>query len=76
MKQAAVYIKQMCVRDGIDAVKVCDVHDEHQYDVKNEHVEKFCKILPLAFRKAGERFNYRLPIDCDVKVGKTWSETH
>ena len=76
MKQAAVYIKQMCVREGIDAVKVGDIHDEHQYDVKNEHVERFLEILPAAFKRAGERFNYRVPIDCDAKVGKTWAETH
>lgn len=77
MKQAAVYIKQMCVREGLDVVKVGDIHDEHQYDVANEHVARFTEyVLPRAFRAAGEYFDYRLPIDCDSKVGKTWAETH
>jgi len=76
MKQAAVYIKQFCVKEGLDAVKVGDIHDEHQYDVANEHVARFIEILPLAFRAAGRMFDYRLPIDCDSKVGLTWAETH
>ena len=76
MRQAAVYIRQMCVRDGLDAIKVGDIHDEHQYDVSNEHVDRFLAILPIAFKKAGERFNYRVPIACDAKVGLTWAKTH
>lgn len=76
MKQAAVYIKQMCIRKGIDAIKVGDIHDEHQYDVAIEHTERFTEILPLAFAAAGRKFNYGLPIECDSKVGKTWAETH
>ncbi len=76
MKQAAVYIKQFCVKEGLDAIKVGDIHDEHQYDVANEHVQRFTEILPLAFRAAGRMFDYRLPIDCDSKVGLTWAETH
>ena len=77
MKQAAVYIRQMCVKDGLDVIKVGDIHDEHQYDVRNEHVARFTEhVLPRAFRAAGEYFDYRLPIDCDSKVGKTWAETH
>lgn len=77
MKQAAVYIRQMCVRDKLDSFKVGDIHDEHQYDTLNEHVDPLrSNVLPRAFRAAGERFAYRLPIDCDSKVGKTWAETH
>lgn len=76
MKQVAVFIRQACVREGLDVVKVGDIHDEHQYDVANEHVKRFCEILPDCFARAGRAFQYRVPIECDYKLGKTWAETH
>lgn len=77
MKQAAVYTRQLCVRHMLDVIKLGDIHDEWQSDVFKDHVDQLCnEVYPLAFRRAGERFNYRVPIECDSKVGLTWAETH
>lgn len=76
MKQAKIYADKEARRNKIDFMWVGDIHDEWQVDVLNEHVEKFIEICQWAFRKAGESFNYNLPIDSDAKIGKTWAETH
>ncbi len=77
MKQAMIYTNVEVRRRNLDVLKVCDVHDEHQYDCLETSVEPFTKeVLPIAFSSAGKSFQYRLPIDCTVQIGKTWSETH
>jgi len=76
MKKAAILTDREIRRRRLDVLKVCDVHDEHQYDVLVEHVDPFLELLPIAFGQAGEFFNYRIPIECSADVGLTWSETH
>lgn len=77
MKQAAVYTRQQVVRRNLDVIKVGDIHDEWQSDVFRPHADELCNdVYPKAFRAAGQRFNYRVPIDCDSKVGLTWAATH
>lgn len=77
MKQANILRDRECRRRRLDVLKVGDIHDEWQNDVFNPHVEEFASdVLPSVFRLSGESFNYRLPIDCDTKIGLTWAETH
>lgn len=76
MKKAAILVAQEIYRQGWDAVKVGDIHDEHQYDVALTDIEAFKEYLPIAFAKAGEFFNYRLPIECSINEGLTWATTH
>lgn len=77
MKKAAVLTKAECVRRGLDVIKVGDIHDEWQSDVYKDHVDELRgEVYPSSFRRSGEYFNYRVPIECDSKVGLTWAETH
>lgn len=76
MKKAAIYVDASIRQQKLDVLKVCDVHDEHQYDVYKDSVNPFCDLLPEAFAQAGVIFKYRVPIECSVQVGLTWSQTH
>lgn len=76
MKLAAIYIDAAIKKEGLDVLKVGDIHDEHQYDVRADHVASFIVVCETSFKRAGEFFSYRLPIECDTKVGETWAETH
>jgi DNA polymerase-1 len=76
MRQAAVFLDEECRRARLDAVKVGDIHDEWQNKVRNEHVEPFKGLALDVFPRAGRVFNYRVPIEGDAKVGRTWAETH
>lgn len=60
----------------LDRNFVLNVHDEVQAEVKPEHVEEYKEACLKAFNKAGEYFNFRIPIDGDVKIGENWKDTH
>lgn len=77
MKRAAVLTKAECVRRNLDVIKVGDIHDEWQSDAHVNAVQELCEdVYPRAFAASGRSFNYRVPIECDSKVGLTWAETH
>ena len=76
MKLAAIYIQQGVEKQNLDVLKVGDIHDEHQYDCYVPHIESFIKLCEVSFKRAGEFFKYRVPMECEAKVGETWAETH
>lgn len=76
MKQAGVYLDEEIRRHRYDAYKVGDIHDEWQFKVSNKDLEGFTNKALKVFPRSGDFFNYRVPIEGDVKVGKTWAETH
>lgn len=61
---------------GIDYQMVAHVHDEFQTLAREEIADDVGQIAVQSFRKAGEFFNFRCPIDGEYKIGKNWSETH
>lgn len=78
MKQALIYVDQEIRRHALtkDIFKVADIHDEWQWRVRTRCVEEFIGLALPCFIRAGQTFNYRIPIEGDAKVGKTWAETH
>jgi DNA polymerase-1 len=76
MKQASIYLDEEIRRKKIEAYKCADVHDEWQYRVANEQLELFVEAALSCFPRAGQSFDYTIPIEGDAKVGKTWAETH
>lgn len=61
---------------GVDFQQVLSIHDEAQIECKPECVETLTKVILEAFLKAGQFFNFRCPIEGEVKVGETWAQTH
>lgn len=77
MKKAAILAANQIKRRKLDILKVGDIHDEWQNDSLKQHSEEFAyDVCPQAFGASGESFRYRLPIECDAKIGLTWAETH
>lgn len=76
MKQAMIFVDQLVRKEKLDAIKVGDIHDEWQTDVLDNHTSKFIDCCKDAFPRSGSSFDYRVPIECDAKVGLTWAETH
>lgn len=76
MKKVMLLVDAECRRRGLDVLQAGFVHDELQYDVAEEDVDAFVALLPGCFAAAGEFFSYRIPIECDAKVGLSWAETH
>lgn len=61
---------------GTDFVFVAHVHDEYQLQCRKEIAETVGELAVEAFRKAGEMFNWRCPLDGEYKIGSNWAETH
>lgn len=78
MKRALIYLYAELVKHNLlrYVIKVADIHDEWQFRIKDEYVSTFTELSLPCFIRAGESFSYRIPIEGDYKVGKTWAETH
>lgn len=55
---------------------VAFVHDEFQLECDEDCAELVGKLCVMAFKQAGEHFNFRCPIDGEYKVGNNWRDTH
>lgn len=76
MKKAEILLDQWVREEGIDAIKVIDMHDESQWDVHPEHVDRFKELAELSVVKSGEHFKLNIPLAAEAKVGNNWAETH
>ena len=55
---------------------VLHVHDEMQFYVKKDKTEQFKTIAKTIFKQTQNYFNFKTPLDGEIKVGRTWSDTH
>ena len=76
MKQWAVLVMDEIAKSGLDATPVLNIHDEGQFEVREDQAEEFAKICEACMPLAGEAFNFRIKIEGEAKIGNTWEETH
>ena len=58
------------------AKQLAFVHDELQFECKEEDVEDLKFLLELSAAQAGEYYSLRIPIAAEAKSGATWAEVH
>jgi DNA polymerase-1 len=75
-KQWLVHLTNKIIKAGLDAKLVVSVHDEYQFEVANQDINKFCKLTKEAIKETTKTFTMKCDLDCDYKIGKTWAETH
>jgi DNA polymerase-1 len=61
---------------NIDFKQVAVVHDEIQYDVREDQAELLGQTVRQCFVDAGRHFKTLCPLDGEYKVGNNWSESH
>ena len=66
------YIKE----HGLKAHLVNTIHDEMQFEVHKNDVDKIIEGADLTMQKAGVMLGVRLPLNAEAKVGFNWAETH
>jgi len=78
MKYSMIFLDKWVRQEGLDAMKVIDMHDEAQWEVKNNEkiIELYCNFAVKSIRQAGEYLEMNCPLDAEAKVGSNWSETH
>ncbi len=52
------------------------IHDELQFETKEENVNDLRFTLELSAAEAGEFYRLRLPISAEAKDGRSWAEVH
>jgi len=60
----------------IDYTRCAYVHDEVQLSVVPAEAERVAQLLVDAAPKAGEYYNFKLPITASAAQGKCWADTH
>ena len=75
-KQWLVHMDERIRKSGVDVKLVASVHDEYQFEVAKEDVEKFGQITKDAMIETTSTLGMRCPLDCEYKAGTTWKETH
>ena len=60
----------------VDYTRCAYVHDEQQFSVVPTEADNVARLLESAAIKAGEYYNFRVPITAAADVGKNWAATH
>jgi len=80
VKQGTIILNEKLTENnfvwGEDYAMVLHVHDEMQFYVKEERLEEFKSIAKSIFKDTQDFFNFRCPLDGEIKVGHNWSDTH
>ena len=76
MKRWLIEVMREVLKRGLDACPVLSVHDEAQFEVREDQAEELAKICEESMPKAGEYFKFRIPIQGEAKIGDNWNNTH
>lgn len=76
MKYAQCILWKWIRQERLDAHYVATIHDEFQLEVLDAHVPRVKELALKAMLKAGVHLGISIPMEGDVKVGKTWYSTH
>jgi DNA polymerase I len=76
VKLATVLTDVWCNKLNLDSVQVIHYHDEFQRETLDAHVDQVKQLAEKAFSQAGTYFKLNVPLVGEVKVGKSWKETH
>ena len=60
--------------DGKRAYRVLYMHDEYVYDCEEAIAQYVADVGSESIKRAGERFNLRVPLLSEAKIGLNWSE--
>jgi len=79
----AIIAKKWCVeahkmlrRANIPVKQVAFVHDEIQVEVPQKYGQQTADIMTKASERAGRKLGFRLPVESEAKIGRTWFDTH
>jgi DNA polymerase I-like protein with 3'-5' exonuclease and polymerase domains len=75
-KQWLVESTKLLQEKGINAKLLAFVHDETQWEVKEDQAEEAARLIEQAATKAGEALGFRCPVNAEGKVGDNWKQTH
>ena len=75
-KQWSICMDDYIRKHGLRAHLVNTIHDEMQFEVHVDDVDKIMYAADLTMQEAGRILRVRLPLNADAKSGSNWAETH
>ena len=63
-------------RQNLDATIIAWVHDEVQIATKPEEADNVGNLARRMAQEAGRHFGFKIPIEAEYSVGRTWADTH
>lgn len=76
VKWATCYMNAKIREKRLDAWQVIHYHDEVQLDAHPQHAEEAGRLFIEGLKWAAHKFRIRCPLDGEVKIGKSWADTH
>jgi len=76
VKSATCKANQTIRAQRLDTYQVIHMHDEVQYDSHPAHAERTGLAFIEGLKWAGRYYNINCPLDGEVKMGRTWADTH
>ncbi|WP_051247715.1 DNA polymerase [Inquilinus limosus] len=81
VKKATVIVHRILAQEGLvrgeDFAMVAHIHDEMQFEARTEEIaDRVGKAAVQALSEAGDHFRFRVRIDGEFKVGRSWLDTH
>ena len=55
---------------------VASIHDEYQFEVREDQAEDFGKMTKDAMKMTEAELKVNCPLDSEYKIGNNWAETH
>jgi DNA polymerase I-like protein with 3'-5' exonuclease and polymerase domains len=75
-KLATIFIYKKMKSENIDGHLVINMHDEQNCELNKLDVDKYTEIVHTSYTEAGEYLKLNVPIVGEVKIGRSWNETH
>ncbi len=76
MKVATCYAHQWVAARGLDANMVAHMHDEFQWECREDQADELGELLSQSIVKAYEYFDIKVPGAAAFDIGRNWAETH
>ena len=75
-KDWLIQIMREIERRKLDARPVANIHDEIQFEVRDDQAEELGKITQESMKQTEKELKLICPLDSSYQVGVTWSDTH
>lgn len=75
-KTWCVIANQKVKKEGLRAHQIGFIHDEMQWECHPFDAPRLCEILTSSSLLAGEKLNFRMPVDSEATIGTSWAECH
>ena len=75
-KQWSICMDRAIEKERLRAKLVNTIHDELQFEVHRQDVERVAELAQSSIREAGHLLKLRVQMDAEAKIGFSWADTH